>query len=47
MLEEMDSIEGNNTWFLCDLPSSHRAIGLRWVYKIKRDAKDAIVKYKA
>jgi hypothetical protein len=29
------------------LPSSHRATGLKWVYKIKRDAKDVIVKYKA
>nr|ABB47448.2 retrotransposon protein, putative, Ty1-copia subclass [Oryza sativa Japonica Group] len=47
MLEEMESIEGNNTWTLYDLPSSHRATGLKWVYKIKRDAKDVIVKYKA
>nr|AAU90089.1 putative polyprotein [Oryza sativa Japonica Group] len=47
MEEEMSSIEGNNTWFLCDLPSDHRAIGLKWVYKIKRSAEGEILKYKA
>lgn len=44
---ELDSIEKNKTWVLSDLLPSHRAIGLKWVYKIKRDANGVITKYKA
>ena len=47
MLEEMDSIEHNKTWSLVDLPAGHRAIGLKWVYKLKRDGKGDITKHKA
>jgi hypothetical protein len=47
MLEEMKSIEDNGTWYLADLPSGLRAIGLKWVYKVKRDEHDNIVKHKA
>jgi hypothetical protein len=47
MLEEMKSIEDNDTWYLADLPSGHRAIGLKWVYKVKRDEHGDIVKHKA
>jgi hypothetical protein len=38
MEEEMKSIEENHTWELVDLPRGHRAIGLKWVFKAKRDA---------
>ena len=37
MKEEMDAIIGNGTWSLTELPAGHRAIGLKWVYKVKRD----------
>jgi hypothetical protein len=47
MLEEMKAIEGNGTWHLVDLPPGHRAIGLKWIFKVKRDEHGAIVKYKA
>lgn len=47
MLEELGSIEENKTWSLVDLPHGHRAIGLKWVFKIKRDEQGAIVKHKA
>jgi len=47
MMEEMSSIEENKTWTLVDLPPGHRAIGLKWVYKVKRDEIGVIVKYKA
>jgi hypothetical protein len=47
MLEEMKSIEDNDTWYLADLSSGHRAIGLKWVYKVKRDEHGDIVKHKA
>uniref|UniRef100_A0ACD5WTY3 Uncharacterized protein n=1 Tax=Avena sativa TaxID=4498 RepID=A0ACD5WTY3_AVESA len=45
--EELTSIEGNNTWSLTDLPAGHRLIGLKWVYKIKRDADGSVAKHKA
>ena len=47
MREEMDSIEENSTWSLVDPPSGHRPIGLKWVFKLKRDSSGAIVKHKA
>ena len=46
MLEEMRSIEENDTWKLCDLPAGHRPIGLKWVYKVKKDSQGAVVKHK-
>lgn len=42
----MDSIIQNGTWHLADLPPGHRAIGLKWVYKVK-DTQGAIAKYQA
>ena len=46
MESELESIEKNKTWVLTELPPGHRAIGLKWVYKIKRDANGVITKYK-
>jgi hypothetical protein len=46
-MEEMASIEENKTWALVDLPPGHRTIGLKWVYKLKRDEKVVVVKHKA
>ncbi|KAF0904830.1 hypothetical protein E2562_037605 [Oryza meyeriana var. granulata] len=37
----------NKTWVLVDLPPGHRPIGLKWVFKLKRDEQGAIVKHKA
>lgn len=47
MLEELNSIEENNTWMLTDLPVSKRPIGLKWVFKLKKDETGAVVKHKA
>jgi hypothetical protein len=47
MDDEMASIYDNNTWVLSTLPAGHRAIGLKWVYKAKRDPDGNIVKHKA
>ena len=47
MEEEMKSIRDNETWSLVELPRGHRAIGLKWVYKVKRDENRSIIKYKA
>jgi hypothetical protein len=47
MIDEMKSIDDNKTWTLEDLPPGHRAIGLKWVYKLKRNEDRAVVKHKA
>ncbi|PWA86893.1 copia protein [Artemisia annua] len=44
---ELDSINKNNTWTLTTLPENQKAIGLKWVFKIKRDAQGKIIRYKA
>jgi hypothetical protein len=47
MLAELKSIEQNKTWAYADLPKDHKAIGLKWVFKVKKDPTGNIVKYKA
>jgi hypothetical protein len=47
MQEEMASIEGNQTWVLCDHSPGRRVISLKWVFKVKRDEKGDVAKYKA
>jgi hypothetical protein len=47
MLDEMTAIEANGTWELVDAPTSQRPIGLKWVFKTKKDANGVIVKHKA
>jgi hypothetical protein len=47
MEEEMQSIVDNHTWDLVELPRGHRAIGLKWVFKVKQDEAGRVVRYKA
>lgn len=47
MKNEIDSIEKYNTWILTELPHGHKAIGLKWVSKIKKDMNGEVVKHKA
>lgn len=47
MKSEIESIERNNTWNLVELPPGHRPVGLKWVFKLKRDTSGNIIKYKA
>lgn len=47
MLDEMMAIEANGTWELVDPPRRSRPIGLKWVFKAKKDAAGLISKYKA
>ena len=37
MDEEMNAIEKNKTWELVDLPKGKEVIGVKWVYKAKRN----------
>jgi hypothetical protein len=47
MEEEMESLRKNNTWDLVELPRDRKAIGCRWVYKLKKDLDGNIERYKA
>jgi hypothetical protein len=47
MLEEINSIESNKMWRLVPLPLVHRSIGLKWVYKLKKNTADVVIKHKA
>ena len=47
MREELASIEENGTWSLTDLPEGKKSIGVKRVYKLKRDAAGNILKHKA
>jgi len=45
--KEINSIIKNNTWKLTTLPKGHNAIGVKWIFKIKRNAEEEIEKHKA
>jgi hypothetical protein len=47
MEAELKAIKENNTWSLTELPKGAKAIRLKWVFKVKRDAAGQIVKHKA
>lgn len=43
---ELQAIHDNDTWTLVDPPRGERGIGLKWVFKLKKDAVSAVVKHK-
>jgi hypothetical protein len=47
MVEELRSIEENGTCVPVDPPSNQWPIGLKWVYKAKRDEYGHVIKHKA
>ncbi|XP_076949375.1 putative mitochondrial protein AtMg00820 [Bidens hawaiensis] len=47
MEAEIDSTERNKTWQLVEAPAKVNPIGLKCIYKIKRDEAGKIPKYKA
>ena len=44
---EMESLKVNQFWTLVDLPSRSKAIGNKWILKLKRKADGSIDRYKA
>jgi hypothetical protein len=44
---EMDSLYENNTWNLVYPPENRRILRGKWVFKVKRGADGAVIKYKA
>ncbi|WVZ51069.1 LOW QUALITY PROTEIN: hypothetical protein U9M48_002253 [Paspalum notatum var. saurae] len=47
MEEEMEAIEANGTWEVMELLAGHRPIGLKWVFKLKKEAQGIVVRHKA
>ena len=45
--EELRMIEKNQTWVLVDRPIHKKAIGVKWVFKIKLNPNGIVNKYKA
>ena len=47
MAEEISAIERNKTWTLVKAPPGIKPIGVKWVFRMKKDQTGAIVKHKA
>ena len=45
--EEINSLYGNNTWELVPLPPGRKAVGCKWVFKVKKHADGSIERYRA
>jgi hypothetical protein len=46
MDEEMVTLDANATWELVALPKDKKAIGCKWVYKVKHNADGSVSRYK-
>nr|KYP62794.1 Retrovirus-related Pol polyprotein from transposon TNT 1-94 [Cajanus cajan] len=46
MKAEIDALQANHTWTLTTLPPHKKAIGCRWIYKVKYNADGTIGRYK-
>jgi hypothetical protein len=47
MDEKMVALDANATWELVGLPKDKKAIGCKWVYKVKHNANGSVSIYKA
>ena len=47
MGKEMRSLEDNEVWELTTLPPGKKAIGCKWVYRVKTNSDGSIERYKA
>jgi hypothetical protein len=47
MEDEMRSMSANQVWKLEEIPKGAKTVGCKWVYKIKRDSKVNIDRFKA
>ena len=47
MEAEMKSLKANDVWELVNLPTAKKAVGSKWVYKVKTGVDGSIERYKA
>ena len=47
MTQEFEALDTNHTWDLVSLPSGKKAIGCKWVYKVKHKADGTVERFKA
>jgi hypothetical protein len=47
MKKEMKAIEDNHTWVMADLPLDRKAIGLKWIFMVKKNEQGSVVKHMA
>jgi hypothetical protein len=47
MNEELQSMDQNQVWDLVNLPSGHKAVGSKWIFKTKLDKDGKIERFKA
>lgn len=47
MKEEIKTIEKNQTWELVKRPHNKNVVGVKWLYRLKNDAKGNVVRHKA
>lgn len=47
MKEEMEALKKNSTWDLVELPAGRKPITNKWIYRIKRNAKGEIDRFRA
>lgn len=47
MESEIANIEGKKTWIETKLPPGRKAVGCKWVFKVKEDGDGQVVKFKS
>ena len=47
MIEEMDALNGNDTWDLVQLPTEKKAIGCCWIFVVKVNPDGSVARLKA
>jgi len=47
MQHEIQTLEDNHTWTVCPLPTNKKALGCKWIYKIKYHSDGTIEQFKA
>ena len=47
MQQEIDSLNEHDVYELVELPNERKAVGCKWVFKVKRNADGSVERYKA